>query len=265
MTSDKNELRAFWGIITLLFIASAVITIVWGRSMSAMEEMPMPGGWSMSMMWMPMPGQSWFNTTATFLAMWDVMMLAMMTPCLVPMLLRYRKAVEQTSVRRLDWLTTLTGLGYFFVWTIIGLIVFLLGVKLNAILMQYKQLSLIVPVAVGIVILIVGLLQFTNWKLHQLTCCRALPFGGQTAPANTSSALKHGLRLGIQCSRCSAGLMSILLVVGMMNLFAMAIVTAAITGERLAPASKWVTGTIGAVSIGAGFFLIAQTVRIFSL
>jgi predicted metal-binding membrane protein len=262
MTSDKNALRTFWGVITLLFIASTVVTIVWGRSMSAMEEMPMPGGWSMSMMWMPMSGQSWFDTTLSFLAMWDVMMLAMMTPCLVPMLLRYRKAVEQTSAWRLGSLTALAGFGYFLVWTAVGLIVFPLGVKLNAILMQHQQLSLIVPIAVGIVILAVGVLQFTNWKFHQLSCCQTAPFGGRKAPANASAALKHGLRLGIQCSRCTAGLMSILLVIGMMNLLAMAIVTIAITFERLAPASKWVTGTIGAIGVGTGFLLIAQAARV---
>jgi hypothetical protein len=27
--------------------------------MSAMGEMPMPGGWTMSMAWMRMPGQTW--------------------------------------------------------------------------------------------------------------------------------------------------------------------------------------------------------------
>ncbi|MDB4919713.1 DUF2182 domain-containing protein [Mucilaginibacter sp.] len=263
MTSDRNALQTFWGIIALLFIASAVITIVWCTSMSAMEEMPMPGGWGMSMTWMPMSGQSGFDATASFLVMWDVMMLTMMIPCLVPMLLRYRQAVQRTSAPRLGWLTALVGLGYFLVWTIIGLIVFPVGVELNAILMQHKELSLVVPVATGILVLAVGSLQFTNWKLQQLTCCRELPFRGQTAPDDACTALKHGLRLGIQCSRCSAGLMSILLVMGMMNLFGMAVITVAITFERLAPARKWVTGTIGAIGIGAGFFLIAQAAGIF--
>ncbi|MDB5088447.1 MAG: hypothetical protein JWR09_2441 [Mucilaginibacter sp.] len=259
----KNEHRAFLGIIALLFTASVVVTTVWCRAMSAMEEMPMPGGWGMSMMWMPMSGQSWFEATASFLAMWDVMMLAMMIPCLVPMLLRYRQAVQKTSARCLGWLTALAGFGYFLVWTIIGLVVFPLGVGLNAILMQHRELSLIVPVAVGIVVSAIGLLQFTNWKFHQLACCRELPFSGQTVPDNARTAWKHGLHLGIQCSRCSAGLMFILLVIGMMNLFAMAIITVAITFERLAPAGKWVTGTIGAIGIGAGVFLIIQAIGIF--
>jgi hypothetical protein len=43
----------------VLFAAGAAVTIVWCASMSAKGEMPMPGGWTMSMGWMRMPGQTW--------------------------------------------------------------------------------------------------------------------------------------------------------------------------------------------------------------
>ena len=52
--------------------------------------------------------------------------------------------------------------------------------------------------------------------------------------------------------------MAILLVIGIMDLRVMAIVTAAITGERLAPAGERVRLAIGAVVVGAGLFLIAR-------
>jgi hypothetical protein len=38
--------------------------------MSAMGEMPTPGGWTMSMAWMRMPGQTWPGAAASFLGMW---------------------------------------------------------------------------------------------------------------------------------------------------------------------------------------------------
>ncbi len=85
----------------LLFAASAAITIVCCQAMSAMEEMPMPGGWTMSMAWMRMPGQTWPGAAASFLGMWVVMMMAMMLPSLVPMLWRYRQAVGSTGETRL--------------------------------------------------------------------------------------------------------------------------------------------------------------------
>ena len=50
----------------------------------------MPGGWTMSMAWMRMPGQTWLGFAASFLGMWVAMMVAMMLPSLVPMLWRYR-------------------------------------------------------------------------------------------------------------------------------------------------------------------------------
>ena len=52
--------------------------------------------------------------------------------------------------------------------------------------------------------------------------------------------------------------MAILLALGIMDLRAMAIVAAAITVERLAPAGERVARATGAVALGAGLFLIAR-------
>src|SRR5262247_1497448 len=125
--------RAFFGVSALLFAASAALTIVWCASMAAMGEMPMPGGWTMSMAWMRMPGRTWPGAAASFLGMWAVVMAAMMLPSLSPMLWRYRQAVARTGETRLGCLTALVGAGYFFVWIAIGVAVFPLGVALVAI------------------------------------------------------------------------------------------------------------------------------------
>jgi hypothetical protein len=69
MISEQASERTFFGILALLFAASTAVTIVWCGSMSAMGEMPMPGGWTMSMTWMLMPGQTWLDTAACFLGM----------------------------------------------------------------------------------------------------------------------------------------------------------------------------------------------------
>jgi predicted metal-binding membrane protein len=52
--------------------------------------------------------------------------------------------------------------------------------------------------------------------------------------------------------------MAILLVTGVMDLRVMAIVAAAISVERLAPAGERVARVVGAVVVGAGLFLIAR-------
>jgi predicted metal-binding membrane protein len=250
--------QAFFGVSALLFAVSAAATIVWCASMSAMGGMPMPGGWTMSMAWMRMPGQTWFNTAASFLAMWVVMMVAMMLPALVPMLWRYREAVGKTGEVPLGRLTALVGAGYFFVWTVFGMVAFPLGVALAVIEMQQPELARLVPIAIGVVVLIAGVLQFTPWKARHLACCREEPGRGRTLPADAGTAWRHGLRLGLHCSQCCAGLTVILLVIGVMDLRAMAVVAAAITFERLAPAGERIAQAIGAVVIGTGLFLIAR-------
>jgi predicted metal-binding membrane protein len=223
-----------------------------------MGEMPMPSGGTMSMLWTLMPGQSWLGAAASFLAVWIVMTVVMMLPSLVPMLWRYRQAVSRTGETRLCRLTTLVGVGYFFVWTVFGIAVFPLGVALASIQMQHPALTGAVPIAVGVVILIAGFFQLTAWKEHHLVCCREAPGRGRMLRADAVTAWRHGLRLGIHCTNCSVGLMAILLVIGVMNLRAMAVVAVAITVERFAPTGEHVAQATGIIALGVGLFLIAR-------
>ena len=205
-----------------------------------------------------MPGQTWPGAAASFLCMWVLMMVAMMLPSLVPMLRRYRQAVGRPGATRLGRLTALAGAGYFFVWTLFGVAVFPVGVALATAEMQQPALARAVPIAIGAVVLIAGSLQLTAWKARHLACCREALVRGRTLPADAGTAWRHGLRLGLHCSYCCGGLMAILLVLGVMDLRAMALVAAAITVERLAPAGVRVARAIGAVAVGAGLLLIAR-------
>ncbi len=56
--------------------------------------------------------------------------------------------------------------------------------------------------------------------------------------------------------------MAILLVIGVMDLRAMAVVAAAITFERLAPAGERVARAIGVVLVAAGLLLIVRAAGI---
>jgi predicted metal-binding membrane protein len=213
---------------------------------------------AMSMMWMRMPGQTWPDAAASFLGIWVVMMAVMVLPSLVPMLWRYRRAVGGTGQTRLAWLTALVGAGYFLVWSAFGLVAFVLGVALAEAQMRLPALAHAVPIAVGVAVLFAGALQFTAWKTQHLACCREAPGRGHALPADAGTAWRHGLRLGLHCSYCCAGLMAILLVIGVMDLRVMVVVTAAITAERLAPAGERVAQVIGVAAAGAGLLLIAN-------
>jgi predicted metal-binding membrane protein len=246
------------GVSVLFFAASVTLTIVWCGSMSGMGAMPIPGGWTIPMAWMRMPGQTWLGAAASFLGMWMVMMVAMMLPSLVPTLWRYRQAVGTTGETHLGRLTMLVAVGYFSVWSAFGVLAFALGVSLATLEMRFAELACAAPIAAGVGVVIAGVLQFTAWKAHHLACCRQTPGRGCALAADSGTAWLHGLRLGLHCSYCCAGLTGILLVIGIMDLRAMAVVTAATTIERLAPAGELVARAIGALVVAAGLFLIVR-------
>jgi len=268
MVFDRASQHALAVVSALLFVASAAVTIAWCTSMSAMGGMPMPGGWTMSMAWMRMPGQTWAGAAGSFLGMWIAMMVAMMLPSLAPMLRRYRQAVGGRGGTRPDVLTAIVGVSYFFVWIVFGMVVFPLGVTLAEVEMRQPALARAVPLAVGVIVLIAGAVQFSSWKARHLACCREGPAsvpgsggggaGRDTLPADSGSAWRYGLRLGLHCSQCCAGPMTILLVAGIMDLRAMAVVTAVMAVERLAPAGEHLARTFGTVTVVAGVLLIAQ-------
>jgi predicted metal-binding membrane protein len=262
MVSALSSQQSFLVVSALLFVASAALTVVWCGSMSAMRGMLMPGGWTMSMVWMRMPGQTWLSATASFVGMWAAMMVTMMMPSLVLMLQRYREAIGRAGETYLDRLTAMVGVGYYAVWTILGVAVFPLGVALASTEMRFPLLAHAVPAATGTIIIIAGALQFTDWKAHHLADCREGTRCHHALEPHSGSAFRHGVRLGLHCSYCCASLTAILLAVGVMDLRSMILITGAITVERLAPCGQHVARAIGVTAVVAGVLLIARALRL---
>jgi predicted metal-binding membrane protein len=197
---------------------------------------------------------------AAFLAMWVVMvamMLPMMLPSAIPMLGRYRRSVAGTTRTRLGWLTTLASAGYVLVWAALGTLAFPLGAAAEH----------AAPAVIGLVVLLAGALQLTAWKARTLARCRETPAREATAreatlPADTGAAWRHGVQLGLRCARSCANLMAVPVVLGVMDLRAMAVVTVAITAERLSPAGERVARGTGALLIGGALLWIARSARL---
>jgi len=244
--------HALLSITALLFAASAAVTILQCASMAAMGGSTMPGGWSMSMAWVRMPGQSWFGAAASFLAMWLGMMPAMMLPSLMPALQRYR-----AGVGRLD-MTLLMGLGYFTVATALGAAIFPCGAAVVALQMRWQFLAQMSPAAAGIVIIVAGLVQLTRWKAQHLACCRSVAAGRVACRTNARHAWRTGLRLGLNCSCCGVPQMAVLLMIGIMDLRAMTLVSAALAAERLLPTGPRIARGLGAVTVCAGLVVLAN-------
>jgi len=197
----------------LLFVASAFATIRWSRAMAA--GMTMPGGWTLSMVWMPMSGQTRLATAAGFQAMWMAMMAAMMIPSLVVTLPRNRWA-------------GLASAGYFAVWAVIGATVYVAGTALAAAELRSAALARTIPIARGVVLLAAGWVQLSLWKARHLACYRA----GCLGIARPGAAWRQGITMGVHCALCCLPFMALLVVTGMMNLAVVALTGLAITVER---------------------------------
>lgn len=238
---QKDDLRLY-AMAALAFIASTVMTITWCQSMSAMPGMRMPGGWIMTMTWMRTPGQTWLEVGGTFFAMWTVMMVAMMLPVFAPALCRLRReAGRRRTVAAIGFAAA-----YFGVWASVGLLLFPLVAGFNALAMRSEMLSEITPLLGGLVAIIAGALQLTSWKSRALVRCRHDADCCGSQQRMPRDAVRAGVRLGLKCAYCCAPLTTILLVTGVMNLLGMALITFAISAERL-------TGSVNAARVvGAG-------------
>src|SRR5436305_5727172 len=95
-----------------LFAAAAALTIYYARGMAG--GMKMPGGWTMSMMWMMGRGPI---AAMAFIGVWAIMMVAMMLPSTLPMLLLYRRVILFRGEHAAGAKMFLAGAGYFTVWT----------------------------------------------------------------------------------------------------------------------------------------------------
>ena len=255
--SGRSRDAAFFATTGLVFLASAVATVLLCRSMSG-SGMPMPGRWTMSMSWMKMPNQTWPVAAATFVGSWLVMMVAMMLPALVAMLSQYRRAARSAlGEPRLGRTTALVGAGYFLPWLLVGVIVYPLGVAAAVAAMRWPFVSRLVPAATGLLVMLAALVQLTPWKAHQLACCRNPP-AVASLPAGGLGACRHGITLGVRCALCCASFTTVLLALGVMDLTTMALVAVGITFERVAPWPVPAARLAGITALAAGTLFVGS-------
>jgi predicted metal-binding membrane protein len=161
---------------------------------------------------MPMPAGEPMSGLVSVL-----MMAAMMLPSSALMLWRDREAARASGETRLGRRAAIVAAGYFLVWIAISVALVPIG----------ATLADVAPAAAGTIVIAAGAFQLTPWKSRELACL-------DEQSSRAGAPLRHGVRLGVQCVRSCANLMAILLVMGPMNMRAMALVTAAIMAERIA-------------------------------
>jgi predicted metal-binding membrane protein len=192
-------------------------------------------------------------TAPIFMTMWLSMMVAMMFPTVAPMVLAHRMVVRQ---RGEGWLPTVAFMiGYLVVWTAIGL------VPLAALIaFAHAATGPWTAWVGGGALILAGVYQFTPWKGACLRACRS-PLGfiiehdfGQ----GWRSAIRAGISHGAYCLGCCWALMSVLVVVGLMNLTWMVLIALVFLAEKNWRYGPWVTRAAGTVVAVLGVFVIVR-------
>jgi predicted metal-binding membrane protein len=190
---------------TILLFGAAVVA--WAVTVERMRGMDAGPGTDLG-------GLGWY------LGIWLTMTAAMMLPSAAP---------AARHVARLAYRlpTLLFAAGYLAVWTGYGLAAYGLFRLVTSLDIGWLAWDEGGPYVAGGVIVVAGVYELTPWKQLSLRRCRS--------PQHPVSALRSGLAHGLDCVGCSGGLMAVLFVVGVMSLFWMAVVAAAIFAEKVLP------------------------------
>ncbi len=198
--------------------------------------------------------QPWTATEFVLrLAMWAVMMVAMMVPTAAPMTLPYAAVARKAAAQHNPLAPTFVFVtGYIAMWTIFGLVATIAQHALD-------QAALLSPMMVsrsamfGAALLIAaGIYQLTPIKNACLRNCRApAHFLSRYWRTGNLGAFRMGLRLGAYCVGCCWILMGLLFIGGVMNLLWIAAIAIFVLLEKTIP-----FGEVGGRLAGAAMILV---------
>ncbi len=191
------------------------------------------------------------------IAMWSVMMVAMMVPSAAPMAVlfarmqRHRRATGQAATP-----LALFVAGYVLVWTGWSVLAAVVQWALQSTLVLSHHLTLESSRAAGGLLVLAGIYQLTPFKGRCLVHCQSpMGFFMTRWREGSAGALDMGIHHGLYCVGCCSALMALLFVVGIMNLAWVAGLTAYVLLEKLVP---WVAAwrAVGVGLIGWGVFVL---------
>ena len=198
-----------------------------------------------------------------FVALWTVMMAAMMLPAAAPMILIFASA-QARRARQAAVPTWVFIAGYLLVWAAAGFLVHGLvqiGSDVATGLTSADRASW-APVALGATLLAAGLYQFTPLKRVCLIHCRSpFAFVAQHWRDGRIGALRMGLRHGGFCLGCCWALFAVLVAAGVMSLAWMLLLTLLVFIEKVLPQGRRAAPVIGVALILLGVMVASGALR----
>ena len=190
--------------------------------------------------------------------MWAVMMVGMMAGTAAPVLLLFAAALAGRGERGVPRAVLMFGLGYLIVWVGFSACAALAQWGLHRAAMLSPAMAASSPRLAGAILIAAGAYQLTPFKGACLTHCRSpLGFLMTNWRDGTMGALRMGLGHGVYCLGCCWALMSVLFVVGVMNLVWVAALTVFVLAEKIAPAGALIARAAGAMMIVVGVIFVA--------
>jgi len=195
-----------------------------------------------------------------FLAVWIAMMVATMFPAVTPMILIFARigATRRTSGRVFVPTWLFVG-GYLLVWTALGAVAFTAALGAEALARHFDVLARNAALVGGALIVVAGAFQFSRLKDRCLSACRSpLAFVVQHWRDGRLGAVRMGVRHGWHCAGCCWALMMLMFPLGVMNIVALAGVTALVYAEKVLPHARGVRQVAGATLIAYGLLVIVD-------
>lgn len=195
---------------------------------------------------------------ALLFVMWAVMMVAMMTPTVGPMVLTFALVNRKRREREQPFVSTgMFLLGYLIVWTAFSALATIAQWLLHGAALLSPAMVSTSPILGGALLIAAGIFQWTPLKNVCLTHCRSpLSFFATDWREGNAGALWMGLKHGSFCLVCCWFLMLLLFVTGVMNLLWVAIITVYVLLEKTAPAEKWISRVAGVLLAAWGLWMM---------
>jgi predicted metal-binding membrane protein len=190
--------------------------------------------------------------------MWSSMMAAMMVPGASPMVTAFATINRRRRERSAPHVSTpVFLLGYLLAWVGFSLVATGLQWLLQTIGLLTTMMQSASLYWSAVLFLAAGLYQFSPLKERCLTYCRSTEgFILSEWRDGNLGAVVMGLRHGLFCMGCCAGLMLLLFAVAVMDLRWVAALTALVTAEKLLPAPAVWRVAIGVGLLAAGLACI---------
>ncbi|MGW0750658.1 DUF2182 domain-containing protein [Streptomyces sp. NPDC002587] len=228
-----RNLAAAWVLVVLIAVPAWVLTIGQARDMGVE-----PGTMGMAL--------------PLFLLLWVTMMAAMMLPSMAPVAITWVRGIGRQSS---GWTRTARTVefvgGYLLVWTAFGLLAYAALAITGGLVDDHPTAGRWIG---AVAFLLAGLYQLGPLKNVCLRHCRdplshLVRYAGFRRPARD---LRVGVHHGAYCVGCCAGLMVVLVPLGVMNVAAMAGLALVIFVEKL-----WSRGVLLSTVVGVAFLVLA--------